>query len=171
MTVNWGWVFGAALVIGCGTTANNQTANGGSGKASGPFADNEADAPWGIWAMTVQYGPPGEAITPTIPMQVDLRPDGTAYRWTCTGAPDDGSVTSPCDPPVRGDCYVGTVAWTGSKWNVALPKNQFGGLDNQGDISAGENGTILISYINPSASGALFRRVGEPGTGGPGCTP
>jgi hypothetical protein len=64
-------------------------------------ATSPSTPPSGIWSMSVQYGPVGQAVTPTIPMQVEMRADFTAYAWVCAGAPDDGSVTHALRPAVE----------------------------------------------------------------------
>jgi hypothetical protein len=140
------------------------------------LATDQATPPWGIWSMSVQYGPVGAIVTPTIPLQVEFRPDMTAYRWICVGAPDDGSVTKPCPTIARTECSAGTYAWTGDRWRADFPAIAFGvGCSTcpnptQGDITPDGQGDILITYIDPSYSGALFRRVGDP-TSGAECMP
>lgn len=131
-----------------------------------PLAGTSADhPPYGIWTMAVQYGPPGEPVTPTVPLQVELRPDGTAYRWMCAGAPADGSVTEPCPISSRIPCGAGTVAFTGTGWMLEFPGFSNSTFPNQGSITPDGKGQILIPYINPTYSGALFRRVSASSTG------
>jgi hypothetical protein len=42
---------------------------------------------------------------------------------------------------------------------------------DQGDITPDGNGNIMIAYINLGYSGALFRKVAGPSSGGPPCIP
>jgi hypothetical protein len=134
-------------------------------------ATSVATPPWGVWSMSVQYGPVGVAVTPTTPMQIEIRPDGTAYRWTCVGAPSDGSLTQPCAAVARAQCLTGTEGWDGARWRVDFPAIDTAGLSDQGNITPDGSGDILITYIDPSYSGALFRKVGTFTVEGPACTP
>jgi len=136
-------------------------------------ATSESTPPWGIWTMSVQYGPVGVPTTPIVPMQIEMRSDGTAFRWTCVGAPADGSLTAPCVTQARTDCLTGTNAWEENRWHVAFPANDSPGLQagGQGDLAPDGEGHILITYIDPSYSGALFRKVADPTSGGAACVP
>jgi hypothetical protein len=153
------------VVIACGGSANDNP-----NAAASNVASSQATPPWGIWAMEVQYGPPGQAVNPIAPYQVELRPDGTAYRWLCAGAPDDGSVLTVCGTPSRTQCLSGgTIAWDGMRWHLSFPNNALGLVSGAGDISPDGNGNIVISYIDPTYSGGLFRRIGAPSSGVSGC--
>lgn len=134
-------------------------------------ATSQARPPWGIWSMIVQYGPVGVPVQPTVPMQVEIRPDGNSYRWVCVGAPADGSLTQACARPTRIDCLSGTNGWDGTRWRVDFPEARVGGVPEQFQIVPDGHGRIFISYINPTYSGGLFWRVGEATAGAPSCTP
>jgi hypothetical protein len=118
----------------------------------------------------VQYGPPGQVVTPTVPLQVELRADGTAYRWLCAGAPDDGSVNAACARPTRTNCLVGSVAWNGARWRVTFPDIGVTGIPNLGDITPDGKGDVLIAYINPTYSGGLFGKTATSAADLTGCT-
>lgn len=176
----------ALAVVGCVNTVVVDTSGGAGGAATEPnststgimgdagttdadVATSQANPPWGVWSMIVQYGPVGQSVSPTIPMQIELRPDGTAFAWICAGAPDDGSVAQACAAVTRTHCWLGTVAWNGKRWRVDFPVAHVGGVPEQGDITPDGKGNILIAYINPTYSGALFRRVGGAASGADAC--
>lgn len=174
--------FGCANIVveggaGGGGGAGTSGVSASTGIASGPGpidvedGTSEANPPLGVWSMIVQYGPPGEAVSPTRPMQVEMRADGSAFAWICAGAPDDGSFSQSCTPVARSQCWLGTFAWTGVRWRVDFPVAHVGGVPEQGDVTPDGNGNILISYINPTYSGALFKKVGEATTGADACVP
>jgi hypothetical protein len=157
-----------------GSTTTGSTTTGGvddAGTTDSNVATSQANPPWGVWSMIVQYGPPGGVTTPTIPMQVELRSDGTAFAWICAGAPDDGSFSQSCATIARTQCWIGTVAWNGKRWRVDFPVAHVGGVPNQGDITPDGKGNILIAYINPTYSGALFKKVGAAMSGADACVP
>lgn len=154
------------------TTSSTSTGFLGAGGAADPgLGTSELEPPLGIWSMIVQYGPVGAVVEPTIPMQVELRPDGTAFAWVCAGAPDDGSFAEACLAIARMQCWIGTVAWSGQRWRVDFPVAHVGGVPQQGDIIPDGKGNILISYINPTYSGALFSKVAAPMSWPPACVP
>ena len=158
------------LTAACGARASD-AGDGEPSRAVTPLAASNPPAaplPSGVWTMTVQYGPVGVPVTPTIPLQLEVRPDGTAYRWVCSGAPDDGSLSAPCAPSARSACERTTVAWDGARWRLAMAPQLT--LDQGAFVPDGE-GRVLIPYINPSYSGALFARVGEPDASGAACAP
>jgi hypothetical protein len=156
------------LALACGGTNDAQNPNG----AAADVATSPSKPPWGIWSISVMYGPPGEAVSPTPPVQVELRPDGTAYSWTCAGAAEDGSIGAPCGAPSRTDCLDhGSVAWNGTRWHVTFPASQIPNTPEQGDISPDGKGDILVGYILGTYSGGLFRRVADATSGGASCSP
>lgn len=159
---------GSGVTTSAGSTMTGGATDGGAGD---DVATSESTPPYGVWSMIVQFGPPGTAVGPTIPMQVEMRPDGTAFAWLCAGAPDDGSFAEVCAKLSRHQCWIGTVAWTGVRWRVDFPAAHVGGVPEQGDITPDGKGNILISYVNPTYSGALFTRLGEITPGGDACIP
>lgn len=154
---------------GAGVTVAGVT-SGGAGMSDPDNATSQQHPPIGTWSMIVQYGPVGQPVQPTIPMQVELRNDGAAYAWVCAGAPADGTLSKSCAPPSRSNCLLGSFAWTGTRWRVDFPANHIDGTPNQGDVAPDGNGNILISYINPTYSGALFKWVDQAIPGVAGCT-
>jgi len=147
------------------------TTTGGFTKADPDAGSSQAHPPVGTWSMIVQYGPVGQAVQPTIPMQAELRGDGSAYAWVCAGAPDDGTLSKVCAEPSRTHCLLGSFAWDGVRWRADFPANHIGGTPNQGDIAPDGSGNILISYINPTYSGALFKWIDVASSGNPSCQP
>jgi hypothetical protein len=119
--------------------------------------------------MSVQYGAVGEIVTPTIPLQVELRADGTAYQWLCSGAPNDGSVTAPCAVESRTQFRSTTTVWDGSRWRLRIAAPMVS--PDQGTLVPDGSGNILIPYVNPTYSGALFRRVADAAGSDPSCPP
>jgi hypothetical protein len=135
-------------------------------------ATSEAYPPTGVWTMTIQYGMVGEEVEPTIPLQVELRADGTAYQWICAGQPDDGSYDEVCSGPARDQCMIGTFHWDGTRWQFDFPAlREVYSIPEMGRIVPAGEGRLLLSYINPTYSGALFRRLAEPHVGGASCAP
>lgn len=152
---------------------------GGDGPVSEPVLDDtidplagtdEAHPPTGIWAMSVQYGAVGDPVSPTIPLEVEFRADGSAYSWVCAGAPSDGTYAAVCTRTARIECMVGTLAWNGARWRFTFPdlEDEYD-VPEMGDVAPDGEGSLLLSYINPTYSGALFRRVAGPLDGGASC--
>ena len=169
---------GSPSGAGGGKSGTSVTVSGVTATTTGGFTMADPDAatsqghpPVGTWSMIVQYGPVGQQVQPTIPMQVELRADGAAYAWVCAGAPSDGSLSKVCAEPSRTQCLVGSFAWDGVRWRANFPANHIGGTPNQGDIAPDGSGNILISYINPTYSGALFKWVDIASSGAPSCQP
>jgi len=165
----------SASMVGCAPSVvlDGSEGDGGSGASADPLVGTSEDhPPTGLWTMAVQYGAVGEEVSPTIPLQVELRADGTAYRWMCAEAPSDGSFDEPCDTAARRACMVGSVAWDGAQWRFEFPalEEQFI-VDEMGPIIPDGQGRLLLSYINPTYSGALFRRVAAAATDGASCEP
>jgi hypothetical protein len=77
----------------------------------------------------------------------------------------------PCATVARTQCDTGSNGWDGTRWHVDFPAIDSAALTGQGDITPDGNGNIMITYIDPSYSGALFRNVGGPTAGAPACTP
>jgi hypothetical protein len=128
------------------------------GPAAGPDVATSPDhPPTGLWTMTVQYGAVGEPVSPTIPLQVEFREDGSAFAWVCAGAPSDGSFDEVCAAPARGQCLAGTYAWSGVRFEFSFPKLEEGfTVEEMGRITPDGQGNLLLSYIKPTYSGALF---------------
>jgi hypothetical protein len=179
------FILAAASLAACDTSVSGDGGDADDGEAEGDDGSgddgasfesgggtSEADAPLGVWTMSVQYGPVGEAVSPTIPLQVELRADGTAYKWLCAGAPSDGSFTDVCAAPSRSECMVGSFAWSGTRWEFEFPEleDEYT-IDEMGRITPGVEGGLLLSYINPTYSGALFTRIADASVGDASCAP
>lgn len=130
-----------------------------------------AHPPWGIWALATLYGPSAQPVSPTPPLQVEIRPDGTTYHWICAGAPSDGSLTEPCPRATRMTCATGTATWDGFRWKLTYANPPVIGVPGLGHVTPDGKGNIIVGYIYYTSSAGLLRRVAEPDSGGPGCTP
>jgi hypothetical protein len=105
--------------------------------------------------MTGLDGPRGvPASEPAPNMQLELRPDGTAWRSRCAD-----SNEARCPSELTYDCLAGTVAWDGTRWHVDIPGIHVG-VPEQGDIVNEPDG-ILVRYIYPTYSGGHFRHVDD----------
>ncbi|NUP06010.1 MAG: hypothetical protein HOW73_08125 [Polyangiaceae bacterium] len=159
--------------VGCEGAVDSDDLDDENGLGAGAdslVGTSEDNPPWGQWTLAIQYGRVGEVVEPTIPLQVEFREDGTAYSWVCAGAPNDGSFDAVCDDVARAACLVGTIRWDGEAWRFAFPELENLEIPDLGDITPDGEGGLLLSYINPSYSGALFERTAEAGQGA-GCTP
>lgn len=135
----------------------------------GPFAtaSSASSLPAGIWTIAVQYAgdatvPPGGAV------QVEVRSNGTAYRWVCDGAAIPDGMTAPCEPSARVECLATSLDWTGSHWRMAIAHPAV--YAHQGELQVTSDGDLLIPYVNPTYSAALFERVADEDPSGPGCS-
>lgn len=166
--------------LGCGSSVAGGGAAGGdeappdddTPASVDPLVGTSADhPPWGIWTMAIQYGAIGEEVSPTIPLQVELRPDGSAYRWICAGAPDDGSFDQVCASVARMECMIGSIGWNGAAWSFEFPTLEATFIvEEMGGITPDGQGRLLLSYINPTYSGALFRKIAPEAAGADACT-
>ena len=123
--------FGALAACGGQTadvgTASDKEAVGpddpnGSASSSVAGLGAPADAPsiFGVWRMVVPDGPVGVPDgQPAPPMEVDIRPDGVAYRSMCAGDPGKGVR---CPAASTYECLAGTVAWDASvsHWRLTI---------------------------------------------------
>jgi hypothetical protein len=163
-----------SAAIGCGGSAEVEDSTGPETAGDDTLlpATAEDAPPDGVWTMAVQYGAVGEPVTPTVPLQVAFLPDGTAYRWVCAGAPADGSLTEACPVVARMECMEGSVAWDGTQWKFEFPAlMESFTVEEMGDITPDGTGRILLSYINPTYSGGLFKQIASADDGFEGCNP
>lgn len=166
-------ILGFGSAIGCGGSVEVDDPNDpGTTDDDSLLAGTAEDAPPdGVWTMAIQYGAVGEPVSPTIPLQVAFLPDGTAFRWVCAGAPADGSLTEACPFEARMQCMGGSVAWDGTRWRFEFPElMQSFTIETMGDVTPDGSGQLLLSYINPTYSGGLFRHVDAGDDGFEGCS-
>ena len=93
-------------------------------------------------------------------MELELRPDGLAFRWRC-GQPASATTTSRCPAESVYECIGGKVFWDGAQWRVDIPQIHVGNVPEQGEIVDETSGGILIRYINPTYSAGHFQRLAE----------
>jgi hypothetical protein len=94
-------------------------------------------------------------------MQLELRPDGLAFRWRC-GVPTSAVAPTRCPDALVYECFVGKVFWDGLQWRVDLPQIRVGGVPEQGEIvDYSADSALLVRYINPTYSAGHFQRIGE----------
>ncbi len=136
----------------------------GSETVSSP---SSTSLPVGIWSMAVQYGQVGVQVPAGAALQIEVRSDGTVYRWVCDEAPVPEGMTAPCDRDARIECLVTSADWTGSHWRMAIAHPSV--YANQGELQVNADGDMLIPYVNPTYSGALFKRVADEDKSSPGC--
>jgi hypothetical protein len=177
-------------VVGCGGSLadpipappDEAAAEGGGGTPASPKPTRDArrdarqadatskgalpsDGPWGTWRLVALEGAAGvldeTARKPT--MELELRADGTAYRYFCTDA------TSPCPAAARFGCLPGRTTWDGRTFRVLIDALLGIKVEELGIVTRPSPSHIRVSYIYPSWSGGRFDRTDD--TAVVGCTP
>jgi hypothetical protein len=152
------------LFDGC----SGKTLDVGTAHQSATSTDPEQDAAApvdvgaiaGVWVMTRQDGEPGLADPKgPSPMELELSSSGVAYRSECA-RPAGEVATTACPPASTHGCISGTVKREGDRWRIDLPAIRVGGAPEQGETLLMTDGTLFVSYINPSYSAGYFRRIG-----------
>jgi hypothetical protein len=111
------------------------------------------DGPWGLWQLLSLEGADGQRQYDPPFIEIDLHPDGTAFRWGCSAAPSGSGL--PCPGALRQGCAAGTIQLEGLVWRVQL-------ADEGGDVEDEPSGDIRVGA-------AHYRRVAAATTFG--CIP
>jgi hypothetical protein len=160
----------ALTVVGCGgqivqDPQDPNTSSIPSSAETAPFDPNQPnpepeEGEWGTWQLLSvedasgkrQYDPPF--------IEVDLRPDGTAYLWTCIARSTGNGER--CPAPYRQTCHKGTFTISGTTWRVQLTNRDGTQIAGRGDVTEEASGDIGIDGSGVLPAKAHYRRVGAP---------
>jgi hypothetical protein len=129
-------------------------------------APESSDGAYGTWQLLSFIGPDGRHDDPPF-VEIDLHPDGIAYRWTCRPDPLDPTtaVTGnglPCPVARRENCVAGTMALTGSAWTITLTTYDGRAILGQGDVVEDPSGDIDVDGQGILQPRARYHRVAAP---------
>lgn len=157
------WVVALALLAlaGCGGKIEDDTdpvTSESPANADDPeeWPAGPVDGAWGTWQLLSVEGDDGARHYDPQFVELDLHPDGTAYRWVCDTAPTGSGIA--CPPNHRTQCLIGSVQLEGIVWRLRFD-------DGGGDIEEESSGDLRVNGAGPLLGGAHYRRVSAPGTG------
>jgi len=107
-----------------------------------------ADGPWGLWQLLSVEGADGKRQYDPPFVEIDLHPDGTAFRWSCSAAPSGSGL--PCPGALRQGCAAGSVRLDGVVWHIELAAGSQ--VASSGDVDDEPSGDIRVGA-------AHYRRV------------
>lgn len=119
-------------------------------------APGPVDGAWGTWQLLSVEGSDGKRIYDPPFIEIDLHPDGTAYRWTCAAGPTGSGLR--CPVGLRQGCLAGTIALDGFRWRVRL-NDRTGTNVAGGEIEEEASGDIRVDGNGALSPGAHYRRV------------
>jgi hypothetical protein len=128
-----------------------------------PEPSGPEDGEWGTWQLLSLEGPDGRRQYDPPFVELDLHPDGRAYRWTCAASITGNGQRCPIG--LRESCMVGRVVLSGFVWSVQLTNKEGTRVEARGDIVDEPSGDISVDGEGALHPRAHYRRVGAAGEG------